>query len=185
MGLQFNQGEVLLIFKVFRRALMLLNKRKFKLCGNKVIFDPLSSNLSYKSICLGNNVFIAPQAWFRSDCGGIYIGDNVMFGPKVQIYGGNHIFNIIGNNLNENHKGASHKDEDVHIKSDVWIGGSAIILTGITIGRGAIIGAGSVVTKNIPAYSVAAGNPCKVIKSRFTEGEIIKHEIALKNKEKF
>jgi len=175
----------LLLFKVFRRLLILLNKHRFKSCGVNVFFDSLSSQLSYPSISIGDNVFIAPEAWFRSDCGGIYIGDNVMFGPKVQIYGGNHIFNIIGNNLNENHKEDSHKDEDVCIKSDVWIGGSSIILTGITIGRGAIIGAGSVVTKNIPAYSIAAGNPCKVIKLRFTEDEIIEHEMALKKKEKF
>jgi acetyltransferase-like isoleucine patch superfamily enzyme len=55
------------------------------------------------------------------------------------------------------------------IESDVWIGHGAMIKAGVTIGTGAVIGAGSVVTKDIPPYSIAAGNPCKVIKSRFSE----------------
>lgn len=61
-----------------------------------------------------------------------------------------------------------------HIGNDVWIGMSAIVLSGITIGDGAVVGAGSVVTKNIPPYSVVAGNPAKIIKYRFTDAQIEK-----------
>ena len=57
---------------------------------------------------------------------------------------------------------------DIHIGSDVWIGYGSIILSGVTIGDGAVIGAGSVVAKDIPPYAVAAGNPARVIKSRFS-----------------
>ena len=53
----------------------------------------------------------------------------------------------------------------ITIEDDVWIGGGAIILPGVTIGKGSVIGTGSVVTKSIPPYSVAAGNPCRVIKT--------------------
>lgn len=55
------------------------------------------------------------------------------------------------------------------IGNDVWIGRSAIILPGVSVGNGAVIGAGSVVTKNIPAYAIAAGNPAKIIRYRFEE----------------
>jgi virginiamycin A acetyltransferase len=56
----------------------------------------------------------------------------------------------------------------ITIGNNVWIGDSVIILTGVTIGDGSIIGAGSVVVKSIPSYSIAAGNPCKIIRSRFS-----------------
>lgn len=173
-----------MLFKVLRRVLIFLNKRKFKFCGKNASFDPLNSKFSYKSISLGDNVFIAAHAWFRSDRGVINIESDVMFGPNVQIYGGNHIFNIIGNKLNENQKDIEHIDKGVYIKADAWIGGSSIILSGVTIGKGAIVGAGSVVTKNIPAYAIAAGNPCKVIKYRFTKDQIIEHELTLEKRDK-
>lgn len=59
----------------------------------------------------------------------------------------------------------------INIEEDVWIGANSVILSGVTIGRGSIIGAGSVVTKDIPRYSIAVGNPAKVIKFRFTKDE--------------
>jgi len=61
------------------------------------------------------------------------------------------------------------KPPEVHIGNDVWIGRSAIVLGGITIGDGAVIGAGSVVTKNVPAYAIVAGNPARIIRYRFEE----------------
>lgn len=64
------------------------------------------------------------------------------------------------------------RHKEVKIGNDVWIGAKAIIMGGITIGNGSVIGAGSVVTKDIPPYSIAAGCPAKVIKKRFTEEQI-------------
>ncbi len=64
----------------------------------------------------------------------------------------------------------------VILEEDVWVGSNACILSGVTIGRGSVIGAGAVVTKDIPPYSVAAGNPCKVIKSRFDQNTIAELE---------
>lgn len=170
----------MVFYKVLRKIWMIFNKFRFYACADNVWFDSISSQFSYKSISIGKSVFIGPRAWFSSTHGKIIIRDNVMFGPNVQIYGGNHIFNRVGKNLNENHKDADHVDQDVIIESDVWVGASAIILTGVIIGRGAVIGAGSVVTKSVPAYAVCAGNPCKVLKMRFSEEEIIEHEKALK-----
>lgn len=61
---------------------------------------------------------------------------------------------------------------DIIIEDDVWIGANVIVLSGIKIGRGAIIGAGSIVTKDIPSYSIVGGNPAKVIKKRFSQDTI-------------
>ena len=66
-------------------------------------------------------------------------------------------------------------DMPIIIEDDVWIGANAIILSGVTIGEGAIIGAGSVVTKNVEPYTIFAGNPAKKIKMRFTEDELLNH----------
>ena len=60
------------------------------------------------------------------------------------------------------------------VEDDVWIGMNAIILSGVKIGKGAVIGAGSVVSKDIPPYAIAVGNPCKVVKYRFSENIINK-----------
>ena len=71
------------------------------------------------------------------------------------------------------HKHEALSKGNIVVNDDVWIGENAIILSGVEIGQGAIIGAGSIVTKNVPAYSIVAGNPAKIIKYRF-EPEIIK-----------
>ena len=92
------------------------------------------------------------------DCGKITIGDNVMFGPKVALYAVGHPIDpqvrILGYDY----------PIPITIGNNVWIGGSAVICPGVTIGDNSIIGAGSVVTKDIPANVIAAGNPCKVIR---------------------
>lgn len=76
-------------------------------------------------------------------------------------------------------------DRDIIIDDDVWIGINAIILGGVHIGTGSVIGAGSVVTKDVPPYAIVGGNPAKVIRYRFTEEEIKTHtEILERKKEK-
>lgn len=73
-------------------------------------------------------------------------------------------------------------DADVRIEKGAWIGCNVTILKGVTIGTGAVVGAGSLVTNSIPPYAVAVGTPAKVIKYRFTEGEIEEHERLLKER---
>ena len=92
------------------------------------------------------------------DCAEVFFGDNVMLGPAVQIYTVYHPTDPV------NRAKYTEIAKTVRIGSDVWIGGGAIILPGVTIGDNTIIGAGSVVTKDIPANSIAVGNPCKVIR---------------------
>ena len=79
------------------------------------------------------------------------------FGPAVQIYTGTHP-------LNAKLRRTQEFGKPVSIGSDVWVGGGAMILPGVTIGDKTVIGAGSVVTKDIPSGVVAAGNPCRIIR---------------------
>lgn len=86
----------------------------------------------------------------------VRIGDHVFIGPNVGIYTVNHALDAAQRNA------GIMRSLPVQIGNDVWIGGNVVILQGVTIGNGAVIGAGSVVTHDIPAGVVAAGNPCRV-----------------------
>lgn len=88
----------------------------------------------------------------------VSIGDNVFIGPNVSIFTIEHA--LVARQRNHGVMRAL----PVTIADDVWIGGQCVILPGVTIGRGAVIGAGSVVTKEIPPMTVAAGNPCRPIR---------------------
>lgn len=92
------------------------------------------------------------------DCGEIRIGDNVMLGPKVALYAVGHPIDPVVRSYGHDYP------VPITIGSSVWIGGSCVICPGVTIGDNTVIGAGSVVTKDIPANVVAAGNPCRVIR---------------------
>ena len=93
---------------------------------------------------------------------GVKIGDYVMMGPNVSIYTKNHKCGLDKPMIFQGFD----EEKEVVIGNDVWIGANVIILPGVKIGDGSIIGAGSVVTKDVESYSVVAGNPAKVIKRR-------------------
>lgn len=111
----------------------------------------------------GYNITIGERVFFNFNCvvldvATVVIGSRTMFGPNVQIYTATHPINHI-----ERSSGREYA-KPIVIGEDVWIGGSAVICPGVTIGDRSVIGAGSVVTKDIPADSFAAGNPCRVIR---------------------
>jgi len=110
---------------------------------------------------IGNNSSIGPFAYIG--CSGfIDIGDNVIMGPRVGIFAENHHFDNLKIPIRE--QGV--KRSFVKINDDCWIASNVVILAGVTIGRGCVIAYGSVVTKDIPPFSVVAGIPAKVVKSR-------------------
>ncbi len=110
---------------------------------------------------IGNNSSIGPFAYIG--CSGfIEIGNNVIMGPRVGIFSENHHFNNLDLPIKEQGVDRSF----VTIEDDCWIASNVVILAGVTIGKGSVIASGSVVTKDIPPFSVAAGIPAKVIKSR-------------------
>ena len=109
---------------------------------------------------VGVNTHIGPFVCIYGQ-GNVTIGDNVLIGPGVKILSSNHSI--------EKHIPIRFQPDLLKptvIESDVWIGANAVILGGVTIETGAIVGAGSIVTKNIPSSAVALGNPAKVIKYR-------------------
>lgn len=110
---------------------------------------------------IGNNSSIGPYSYIG--CSGyIEIGDNVMMSPRVSIYSENHNFSNPEIPMIE--QGVTRSF--VKIEDDCWIAANSVILAGVTIGKGSVIAAGSIVTKDVPPYSIVAGNPAKVIKSR-------------------
>lgn len=106
---------------------------------------------------VGEN-FYASVNCIMLDVGKITIGDNVLFGPNVSIYTAGHPIHP------ESRNSGYEYGIPVTIGSNVWIGGSCVILPGVSIGNNVVIGAGSVVTKDIPDNVCAAGNPCRVIR---------------------
>jgi maltose O-acetyltransferase len=110
----------------------------------------------------GANIRLGTRCFFNFNCVVldvclVQIGDHVFFGPAVQIYTAMHPLNAEARRTQEFGK-------PVAIGSDVWLGGGAIICPGVRIGSRSVIGAGSVVTRNIPDGVLAAGNPCRVIR---------------------
>ena len=98
--------------------------------------------------------------------GKVIIGQDVMMGPNVTIHTRNHRFERLDIPMNQ--QGRT-EERPVIIGDDVWIGGHVIILPGRHIGNGAIVGAGAVVTKDVPPYAIVGGNPAKIIGRRKTD----------------
>jgi len=92
------------------------------------------------------------------DCNEVHIGHHVMIGPAVQIYTAAHLLQAEPRNQ------GWEVAKPIVIEENVWIGGSAILLPGVRIGRNAVVGAGAVVTRSVPENTVVAGNPARVIR---------------------
>ena len=124
---------------------------------NCYIEPPFHSNWGGKNVHLGKNVYFNFNATMVDDTH-IYIGDYTMLGPNVVIATAGHPI------LPELREKALQYNLPVHIGKNCWLGAGVIVLPGVTIGDNTVIGAGSVVTKDIPANVVAVGNPCKVLR---------------------
>ena len=119
-----------------------------------------------KHIFIGDKVIINMNCTFV-DNNRIDIGSNVLIASNVQIYTATHSTKVserMVQNWSEGEEICRTYALPVKIEDGVWIGGGAILLPGVIIGRNSVIGAGSVVTRSIPANCVAVGNPCRVIK---------------------
>lgn len=149
-------------------------KRKAQLTG-KGNMGRMADITYPKQTIIGNNFVCNEYSIINAhDSAGIFIGNNVLLGPRVYIRSANHQFDrsdVPINQQGHQAKNISYQNQiySIVIEDDVWIGANTIILPGVKIGKGAVIGAGSVVTKDIPAAAIAVGSPAKVIKHREIE----------------
>ena len=141
-------------------------KRIREFCG-KLILDKCGQNVNIEKnavfssrVELGNNSGIGINCSISGPC---KIGNDVMMGPDCIVYTRNHAFDNVMVPMREQ---GFQEEETVSIGDDVWIGGRVIILPGVKIGNHSIIGAGSIVTKDVPDWALVAGNPAVVKKYR-------------------
>lgn len=150
-----------------------INNKKWKKI-NKHNFTSVSNYFDFDKVKVGNNTYGSLYVLTFNDVNKLNIGNYCSIGPNVSfMLSAEHNHNTLSTYpfkvkiLNQKYEALS--KGDINIADDVWIGANSTILSGVNISQGAIIGAGSVVTKDIPAYAIACGNPAKVIKYRFNK----------------
>jgi maltose O-acetyltransferase len=146
--------------KVSKKIRQICGKAMFAKCGVNVNIERGADFGSGRRIEIGNHSGIGKRCSLRWE---VTIGDYVMMGPEVVIISQNHLFNRTDTPMALQGFGDPKR---IIIGNDVWIGWGVMILPGVKIGDGAIVGAGAVVTKDVPPYSIVAGNPAKVVKMR-------------------
>ncbi|HAQ0365807.1 acyltransferase [Enterococcus faecium] len=171
--------------KLLRCKFLLCLKRNIKL-GSNSTFGRGTVFWAPHELKIGDNVYIGKYCTLQAD---MIIGNNIEIANNVGLIGKyDHDYSKIGTAIKDapwigdkdyDFKGVGQR---IVIEDDVWIGYGSIVFTGVTVHRGAILAAGSVVTHDVPAYAIVGGNPARVIGSRFTNEEIMKHEAMLYKK---
>lgn len=152
-----------------RRRLWL---KKFKRVGSGFIFDPASTILTPGLISIGDDVFIGEYAHLSGE---IAFGNRVMIGPRPVINTGMDIFAIRGMSPRFIKPVRPGFYAPVTVEDEVWLGSNIIILGGVTVGIGSVVGAGSVLVRDIPPFTVAVGNPCRPIRRIFSDEVLAVH----------
>jgi len=161
--------------RVTKRLRIYIYRSLFAEYGNGFRFDP-NGLYSYRNIHVGDDVNLGVCPILMAELSEIHIGSHVMFGPEVVVIGGGHNTDVPGIYMTLVHQKSGNEDLGVVIEDDVWVGARAIILRGVRVGRGSIVGAGAVVTKSVPPYSIVGGNPARVIGFRWSVEKIVAHE---------
>jgi len=166
---------------------MLFFKKKKKKYSNYFLNDNLKNEISQNLAVVGKWSYGNPKIYRWNWKNKIFIGNFCSLGPEIKIIiGGNHrtdwvstsqlpadTFNFNDTFLNaQKIKNFNYSKGDLHIENDVWIGAFSIIFSGVRLGNGSVVAAGSVVTKDVEPYTVVGGNPAKFIKKRFTSKQI-------------
>lgn len=148
--------------QTYRKTLL---KEMFKATGENIYIEPPFRCDYGTNTTIGNNFYANFDCVFL-DVAPIVIGENVMFGPKVNLLTPGHPIDAVIRNS------GLEFGKKITIGDNVWIGGNAVVNPGVTIGNNTIIGSGSVVTKDIPDNVIAAGNPCKIIREITDEDKV-------------
>jgi acetyltransferase-like isoleucine patch superfamily enzyme len=129
-------------------------------------------DLPHAGITIGRKCFIGELNVIRGQ-GGVTLGNYVYTGPLVQILAVNHVFDDLNVPIME--QGITARG--ISIEDDVWLASGVIVLDGVNIGQGSVVGAGAVVTEDLPPYSISVGSPARVVHDR-REAQAIKHKVA-------
>ena len=169
-----------LMRRVKRWVFVQIYRPLFGSYGTNFRFDP-DGDYTYRTIHAGDDVNLGMRPTMAATRSTIRIGNKVMFGPEVSIHGGNHRTDLSGRFMFDVTEAEKRPEDDlgVVIGDDVWVGARAVILHGVTIGRGAIVAAGAVVTRSVPPYAIVGGVPAKVIRFRWDVETILGHEAIL------
>ena len=133
-------------------------KKMFAEIGDDCYIEPpFHANWGGKNVHFGNGVYANFNLTMVDDCD-IFVGNNVLFGPNVTVSAGTHPIHP------ELRSKQAQYNIPIHIGNNVWIGANSVILPGVNIGENSVIGAGSIVTKDIPSNVIAVGNPCRVLR---------------------
>lgn len=124
----------------------------------------------HPSLEMGSYGYIGPRAEIPK---GVRMGKYVMIGPSFMVMGNDHVFDRPGCAVIFSGRPRQRVSE---IGDDVWLGARVILIHGVNIGRGAIVAAGAVVTRDVAAYSIVGGVPAREIRKRFTSSEIVEHD---------
>jgi acetyltransferase-like isoleucine patch superfamily enzyme len=178
--------NILAFFRTIQTHALLMGKRGHLKHGSNIHIGRGTRLWAPRTIKIGSHVYIGKQVHIEANC---EIGDFCLIANRVSIIGRNdHDFTAVGFPMRyapwigSKRFPSPHIDVKAVIEQDVWIGFGAVVLTGTTIGRGSVIAAGSVVTKDIPPYSIAAGVPAKVVAQRFPDLQTIaRHEAAIRD----
>jgi len=146
----------------FKSKMIGLCKDKFRDFGDGADFRPHAYAMYCSNISIGNNVVVRPGSVIEADADAcVILGDDVMLGPNVYFYVNDHKFERRDVPLSAQ---GYFPSEDIIVQDGAWIGANSTILCGVKIGRNAVIGAGSVVTKDVPDFTIVAGVPATKIK---------------------
>ena len=136
--------------------------KRLKVQSNKIAIFPGVKFFSVDSIKIGGGVNINYNVLIDASEGSIQIGNNVLIGPNCVLRAADHVFSDITQPINRQ----GHIGGRIIIEEDCWLSANVVVLRDVTIGKGSVIGAGAVVTKSIPPYSIAVGIPARVIGQR-------------------
>lgn len=139
--------------------------------GKSICLSKRGQFIREEQIVMGDNIFISSN--FHISAYKLIFGNNIIIGPNLVIECNNHKTDIVGKTVYS----VSHDKiyKGVTIEDDVWIGANVVILPGVTISQGCIVGAGSVVSRTLPPYTICVGVPCRPIKKRFSDDILYKH----------
>lgn len=163
--IQFLPMQPFPFYRFFYYVRYFFVKKIIKSCGSDVVVKNNCYFGNGRRLCVGNRSQLGQNSKLA---GKITIGDDVLMGPDVIMMATSHAYSEVEIPINQQ---GDAEEKEIIIGNDVWIGTRVIILPGVKIGSHSIIGAGSVVTKSFPEYSIVAGNPAKLIKTRERNNE--------------